>query len=95
MTSYEPYPTVEIDGGIFYPDNTLSSVRISAGRRDVLNQPEPSYANIELWTDANEPLDVELSDSLTVAINKGTTGTQTILRALFPTLVFLCQSTAT
>lgn len=78
MTSYEPYPTVEIDGGIFYPDNTLSSVRISAGRRDVLNQPEPSYASIELWTDANSPLDVELSDSLTVSINKGTTGTQTI-----------------
>ena len=78
MTSYEPYPTVEIDGGIFYPDNTLSSVRISSGRKDVLNQPEPSYASIELWTDANNPLDVELSDSLTVSINKGTTGTQTI-----------------
>jgi hypothetical protein len=78
MTSYEPYPTVEIDGGLFYPDNTLSSVRISSGRRDVLNQPEPSYASVELWTDANTPLDVELSDSLTVSINKGTSGTQTI-----------------
>jgi hypothetical protein len=78
MTSYEPYPTVEIDGGIFYPDNTLSSVRISSGRKDVLNQPEPSYASIELWTDASQPLDVELSDALTVSINKGTTGTQTI-----------------
>jgi hypothetical protein len=78
MTSYEPYPTVEIDGGIFYPDNTLSSVRISSGRKDVLNQPEPSYASIELWTDASAPLDVELSDAVTVSINKGTTGTQTI-----------------
>ena len=78
MTEYEPYPTVEIDGGIFLPDNTLSSIRISAGRKDVLNQPEPSYASIELWTDANDPLDVELSDSLTVSINKSTTGTQTI-----------------
>jgi hypothetical protein len=78
MTDYEPYPTVEIDGGIFYPDNTLSSVRISSGRKDVLNQPEPSYASIELWTDASAPLDVELSDAVTVSINKGTTGTQTI-----------------
>jgi hypothetical protein len=78
MTEYEPYPTVEIDGGIFYPDNTLSSIRISSGRKDVLNQPEPSYASIELWTDASAPLDVELSDSLTVSINKGTSGTQTI-----------------
>lgn len=82
MTSYEPYPTVEIDGGIFYPDNTLSSVRISSGRKDVLNQPEPSYASIELWTDASQPLDVELSDALTVSINKGTTGTQTIFTGI-------------
>jgi hypothetical protein len=82
MTDYEPYPTVEIDGGLFYPDNTLSSVKISSGRKDVLNQPEPSYASVELWTDANEPLDIELSDSLTVAINKGTSGTQTIFTGI-------------
>jgi hypothetical protein len=81
-TKYDPYPTVEIDGGIFYPDNTLSSVRISSGRRDVLNQPEPSYASVELWTDANDPLDVSLSDSLTVSINKGTSGTQTIFTGI-------------
>lgn len=77
-TKYEPYPTVAINGGVFYPENTLSSVRISSGRRDVLNQPEPGYASVELWTDANDPLDIQLSDRLTVAINKGTTGTQTI-----------------
>ena len=82
MTTYDPYPTVEIDGGIFYPDNTLSSVRISSGRRDILNQPEPSYASVELWTDANDPLDVSLSDSLTVSINKGTSGTQTIFTGI-------------
>jgi hypothetical protein len=78
MTTYEPYPTVEIDGASFNPEYALSSVRISSGRKDVLNQPEPSYASIELWTDASQPLDVELSDSLTVSINKGTTGTQTV-----------------
>jgi hypothetical protein len=78
MTSYEPYPTVEIDGASFNSDYALSSVRISSGRKDVLNQPEPSYASIELWTDASQPLDVEIADSLTVSINKGTTGTQTI-----------------
>ena len=82
MTEYDPYPTVEIDSGIFYPDNTISSIRVSSGRRDVLNQPEPSYASVELWTDANDPLDVELSDSLTIAINKGTAGTQTIFTGI-------------
>ena len=78
MTSYEPYPTVTIGGNTFNSESTLSNIRISSGRRDVLNQPEPSYANIELWTDANDPLSVELADSLTVSINKGTSGTQTI-----------------
>jgi len=71
MTDYEPYPTVEIDGASFDPEYALSSVRISSGRKDVLNQPEPSYASIELWTDANNPLDVELSDSLKVFIPSG------------------------
>lgn len=78
MTSYEPYPTVEIDGGVFFPDNTVSNIRINNGRRDVLDQPNASYASVELWTDANSPLDVELSDSLTIRINKGTSGQATI-----------------
>jgi hypothetical protein len=37
---------------------------------------------VELWTDANDPLDVELSDSLTISINKGTAGTQTIFTGI-------------
>jgi hypothetical protein len=78
MTSYSPNPTVTIDGVLFDSDYALSSVRIVSGRKDVLNQAEPSYANIELWTDADTPLDVELSDSISVSIDKGTSGTQTI-----------------
>lgn len=78
MTTYSPYPTVEIDGGLFFPDNTLSSVRITSGRRDVLDQPNAGFANVELWTDANTPLDIELSDSLTVRIDKGTSGQATL-----------------
>jgi hypothetical protein len=78
MTAYEPYPTVEIDGGLFYPDNTISTIRITSGRRDVLDQPNAGFANVELWTDANNPLDIELSDSLKVKINKGTSGTETV-----------------
>jgi hypothetical protein len=78
MTSYSPNPTVTIEGVLFDSDYALSSVRIVSGRKDVLNQAEPSYANIELWTDADTPLDVELSDSISVSIDKGTSGTQTI-----------------
>lgn len=78
MTAYQPNPTVEIDGGIFYADNTIASIKVTSGRRDVLDQPSPGFANIELWTDANSPLDVELSDALQIKIDKGTTGQETI-----------------
>lgn len=78
MTSYEPNPTVEVDGGIFLPSNTISRIRISSGRRDVLSQPEPSYANVEFWTDASQPLDIELADSIQVKIDKGTSGQEPI-----------------
>lgn len=78
MTTYEPYPTVTIDGSVTISDNTLSGIQINYGRQDVLEQPSPGYASINFWTDGNDPLDIELSDSITVTIDKGTSGTQTI-----------------
>ena len=77
MTEYTPYPTVTIDGGITYADNTISSISIRSGRNDVTEQPQPGYANIQLWTDASEPLDVSLSDSIEVAIQSATYGEPT------------------
>ena len=68
MTAYTPYPTVEIDGGIYYPDNTISRISITTGRRNIYEQALPGYASVELWTDANTALDIELSDSLIVRI---------------------------
>ena len=78
MTTYTPFPTVTFNGVTTYADNTISSISIRMGRNDVIEQPQPGYATIQLWTDANEPLDVALSDSVTVSINKGTAGTQQI-----------------
>jgi hypothetical protein len=48
------------------------------GRNDVTEQPQPGYASIRLWTDANTPLAVALSDSVQISIDKGTSGTQQI-----------------
>jgi hypothetical protein len=48
------------------------------GRNDVTEQPQPGFASIRLWTDANEPLSVTLSQSVSIAIDKGTSGTQEI-----------------
>lgn len=74
MTTYSPYPTVEINGGIYYPDNTISNIQITTGRRNIYEQASAGYTRVELWTDADTPLNIELSNSLKVKI-KDSTGT--------------------
>ena len=39
---------------------------------------QPSYSSIEFWTDASEPLNINLSDTISVDIDKGTAGIQRI-----------------
>ena len=78
MTDYDPYPSVTFAGTTTYADNTISTIRITNGRNDVTEQPQPGYASIELWTDASQPLAVELSQSVSIRIDKGTSGTQEI-----------------
>jgi len=68
VTSYSPFPVVEIDGGITYPDNTISRITITKGRRNIYEQGNPGYTVVELWTDANSPLTINLSDSIVVKI---------------------------
>jgi hypothetical protein len=52
------------------------------GRDDVTTQPQPGFASIRLWTDASEPLSVALSQSISVSIDKGTSGTQEIFAGI-------------
>jgi hypothetical protein len=78
VTIYDPYPTVTFGGTTTYADKTISSITIRSGRNDVTEQPQPGFASISLWTDASEPLDVALSQSVTISIDKGTSGTQQI-----------------
>ena len=85
--NYDPYPSVTIDGTITIPDNTLSGIQINYGRQDVLEQPSPGYASINFWTDGDNPLDIELSDPITVSIAKGTSGTQTIFTGTISDIV--------
>lgn len=77
MTEYDPYPTVTFAGATTYADNTISSISIRTGRDDVTSQPQPGYANIQLWTDGDVPLNVNLSDSVEVAIQSATFGEPT------------------
>jgi len=78
VTTYDPYPTVTFGGATTYADQTISSISIRMGRNDVTEQPQPGFASISLWTDASEPLDVALSQSVAISIDKGTSGTQQI-----------------
>jgi hypothetical protein len=82
VTTYDPYPTVTFAGATTYADNTIASISIRSGRDDVTSQPQPGYASISLWTDASEPLDVALSQSVSISIDKGTTGTQEIFAGI-------------
>lgn len=68
MTTYTPYPKVIFAGANEYADNTIANISIGLGRRDIFEQALPGVANIELWTDANDPINVTLSDSVTIQI---------------------------
>jgi hypothetical protein len=82
VTTYDPYPTVTFAGATTYADNTISSISIRSGRDDVTTQPQPGFASISLWTDASDPLNVALSQSVSISIDKGTTGTQEIFAGI-------------
>jgi len=78
MTTYAPNPVVTFAGGTTYSDNTIADISINIGRKDVIEPVAASYARIVLWTQADTPLNVNLSDSVTIQIDKGTTGTAII-----------------
>jgi hypothetical protein len=82
VTDYEPYPTVTFAGATTYADQTISSISIRSGRNDVTTQPQPGFASISLWTDASDPLNVALSQSVSISIDKGTSGTQEIFAGI-------------
>lgn len=67
MTAYTPYPSVSFNG-VTYADETLSSIAITLGRRDIMEQPQAGVASISLWTTSNAPLSVELSQPVLVKI---------------------------
>ena len=65
-------------GAVEYADNTISSIGISLGRRDIYEQAQPGIANVRLWTDADTALNVNLSDSVDIQIKDSTNAYQTI-----------------
>lgn len=68
MTTYTPYPKVIFAGATEYADNTISSISISLGRRDIFEQAQAGLINLELWTPSDTPLTINLGDSVNVQI---------------------------
>jgi len=68
VTTYTPYPKVIFAGINEYVDNTISGISLQLGRRNIYEQAQVGIASISLWTDADTPLDVNLSDSVSVQI---------------------------
>ena len=68
MSVYTPYPKVIFAGATEYADNNISNITISVGRNNIMEQALAGIISIELWTDADTPLDVNLSDSVNVQI---------------------------
>lgn len=65
-----------------YADNTIADISITMGRRDVIEAVQAGYARIVLWTPSDTPLTVNLSEAVTVSIDKGTTGTEVIFSGI-------------
>jgi len=68
VSVYTPYPKVIFAGATEYADNNISNISISVGRNNIMEQALAGIISIELWTDADTPLDVNLSDSVNVQI---------------------------
>jgi len=78
VTIYTPFPKVIFAGVNELPDNTISDISISLGRRDIYEQALVGIANVRLWTDADTALNVNLSDSVQIQIQNSTGTYQTI-----------------
>jgi hypothetical protein len=72
VTVYTPFPKVIFAGVNEFADNTISDISISLGRRDIYEQALVGIANVRLWTDADTPLNVNLSDSVQIQIQDST-----------------------
>ena len=76
MTNYDPNPVVTINGTAVSPDTVINRIGINFGRNDIFTQPQPGYASIELWVDANISLDIDLSYPIFIDVDGAVSGTK-------------------
>ena len=76
MTTYDPNPVVTINGVVIPADTVINRISLNFGRNDIFTQPQPAYAGLELWVDAELALNVDLSDPITIDVDAAVTGTK-------------------
>ncbi len=76
MTNYDPNPVVTINGVVIPAETVINRISLNFGRNDIFTQPQPGYAGLELWVDADFSLNVELSDPIFIDVEAAVTGTK-------------------
>jgi hypothetical protein len=68
VTTYNPNPIVYINSVAVANDVVLNDLSVTMGRSNVLEQPSPGYARATLWTTADVPIEMNLSDPFQIEI---------------------------
>jgi hypothetical protein len=91
VTSYDPNPTLYINGVAISDDVVINDLSVTMGRTNILDQPSPGYARASLWTTGDVPIDLNLSDPFQIKMESSLYGdpvrTNLILNPSFETNV--------
>ena len=74
MTSYDPNPTLYINGVAISDDVVINDLSVTMGRTNILDQPSPGYARASLWTTGDVPIDLNLSDPFQIKMESSLYG---------------------
>jgi hypothetical protein len=82
VTTYDPNPSIEIAGLPVSNGVVLNDLSVTMGRTNVLDQPSPGYARASLWTTADIPIPMDLSDEFQIFIETPSAGTVSIFNGI-------------
>jgi hypothetical protein len=73
MSNYNPQTRITWNNETLLQEFTLQGVSIRTGRRNVLEQPQPSYATIELWSTESQ-IPIDLTNTCLIEVNDTASG---------------------
>jgi hypothetical protein len=74
VTSYDPNPTLYVNGVAISDDVVINDLSVTMGRTNILDQPSPGYARASLWTTGDVPIDLNLSDPFQIKMESSLYG---------------------